>query len=87
MLSALAKGMEVAAVLLLLLSLSHLLSWALEEILAGVSERQVHIDRCRMGAEKEVEVLKPGCLWWVTTLPGVRHSRSLSSSGWRQAYA
>lgn len=86
MLSAPVKGKEVAAVLLRLLSLSRLLFWAVVKSLDDVSGK-VHIDRCKMGAERDVEVLKPGCLRRGTTLRGDRHWRSPSSLGWRQAYA
>jgi hypothetical protein len=87
MLSAPVKGMEGAAALLLLLSVSHLLYWAFVESLSEVFGMQIRIDRCRMEAEKVVGVLKPGCSWRGTTLPGDRHSRSPSSLGWKQVCA
>lgn len=74
--------MMVAVLLLLFL---HLLFGALADSLAEVLELRIHIGRRKMEAEKEVEVLSPGCLWPETTR--YRHSGSPSNLGWRQVYA
>lgn len=65
--------MVVAVLLLLLL---HLLFVALADSLAEVPGVLIHIDRRKMEVEKEVEILRPGCLWPEPALPGYRHGRS-----------